>query len=141
MNDPFNFIKDVAESNKSDNYKSFQDILEKIYADSETTVGQSEPTEQEEKSTEPVAKPQMEEKRPAVIDDLVEGYDLDPEIEEQKQVVFTFGKNGGGLTTEFIKIGERIADLSKTNHVYLADAKIDVLDDTYTLTFDCYDRN
>lgn len=50
--------------------------------------------------------------------------------------VYTFGKNGLGLTDELIKLGKEIKKLSKDNNVYLRDSSIDACDDVYTLSFD-----
>ena len=47
----------------------------------------------------------------------------------------SFGKNGWGLTDEFLKIHELVSKLSETNNVYLEKCKIDSLDDTYDFYF------
>lgn len=57
---------------------------------------------------------------------------------ETQQVTFSFGKNGWGLSDEFISIGNRIKKLSQQYNVYLAEAKIDTCDDVYDLTFELH---
>ena len=47
----------------------------------------------------------------------------------------TFGKNGWGLSTELIKIGELVHKISKENNIYLKECKIDELDDVYDFVF------
>lgn len=64
--------------------------------------------------------------------------DLVSKMVETQQVTFSFGKNGWGLSDEFISIGNRIKELSKHNNVYLKDAIIDTLDDVYDLTFEIH---
>lgn len=49
---------------------------------------------------------------------------------------FSFGKNGNGLSDEFLELGNIIYSLSKDNNVYLRDSNIDTLDDVYDLSFD-----
>lgn len=49
--------------------------------------------------------------------------------------VYSFGKNGPGLSDELLKIGKFVKDLSKDNYIYLENATIDALDDVYDLTF------
>lgn len=51
------------------------------------------------------------------------------------KITYSFGKNGLGLSDEFIKIGKDIKKLSKDNHVYLEKSFIDALDDVYDLIF------
>lgn len=51
----------------------------------------------------------------------------------------SFGKNGWGLTDEFIKIGGIIFELSKKFNVYLEKCDIDSADDVYDFIF-CYDN-
>lgn len=60
---------------------------------------------------------------------------------ETQQVTFSFGKNGWGLSDEFISIGNRIKELSQNYNVYLAEAKIDACDDVYDLTFTLYPQS
>lgn len=62
--------------------------------------------------------------------------DLVSKMLETQTITFSFGKNGWGLSDEFISIGNRIKELSQTNNIYLADAKIDACDDVYDLTFE-----
>lgn len=52
------------------------------------------------------------------------------------KINFSFGKNGLGLSDEFIKIGELIKLLSKDNYIYMIDSFIDACDDVYDLKFD-----
>lgn len=58
-----------------------------------------------------------------------------PKTLKTKDVKFTFGKNGPGLTDELLNIGKKIFDLSKKYDIYLSDSFIDTLDDVYDLTF------
>lgn len=51
------------------------------------------------------------------------------------KINFSFGKNGLGLSDEFIKIGELIKLLSKDNYIYMTDSFIDACDDVYDLKF------
>lgn len=64
--------------------------------------------------------------------------DLVSKMLETQTITFSFGKNGWGLSDEFISIGNRIKDLSQTNNVYLVDAKIDSMDDVYDLIFEIH---
>lgn len=48
---------------------------------------------------------------------------------------YSFGKNGPGLSDEFLLIGNLIDTLSKDNHIYLEKAFIDACDDVYDLKF------
>ena len=48
---------------------------------------------------------------------------------------FSFGKNGQGLSDEFIQIGNLINTLSKDNHIFIEEAFIDACDDVYDLKF------
>lgn len=57
---------------------------------------------------------------------------------ETQQVTFSFGKNGWGLSDEFISIGNRIKELSQNYNVYLSEAKIDACDDVYDLIFELH---
>ena len=47
----------------------------------------------------------------------------------------TFGKNGWGLTDEFLQIHDMIHRLSQKYNVYLEKASIDALDDKYDFVF------
>ena len=47
----------------------------------------------------------------------------------------SFGKNGWGLSDEFIKIGKIIQDYSKQNNIYIKKCFIDELDDVYDIEF------
>lgn len=53
----------------------------------------------------------------------------------------SFGKNGWGLTDEFLKIHELVSKLSETNNVYLEKCNIDSLDDKYDFYFKYYNEN
>lgn len=82
-------------------------------------------------------------KEPTIFDDQNEVSDCEcepTEISERYLLEFSFGKNGWGLTDEITKIGERIEELAVNNYVYLADAKIDTLDDVYSLTIELHER-
>lgn len=58
------------------------------------------------------------------------------QVEEGDGVLhISFGKNGWGLTDEFLKIHELVSKLSETNNVYLEECKIDSLDDKYDFYF------
>ena len=45
----------------------------------------------------------------------------------------SFGKNGWGLSDEFIKIGKIIQEYSKKNNIYIEKCTIDTLDDVYDI--------
>ena len=64
--------------------------------------------------------------------------ELVSKMEETQTITFSFGKNGWGLSDEFISIGKRIKELSENYNVYLIRAQIDSLDDVYDLTFKLY---
>lgn len=64
--------------------------------------------------------------------------DLVSKMSETQTITFSFGKNGWGLSDEFISIGNRIKALSEIYNVYLTNAQIDSLDDVYDLTFELY---
>ena len=50
-------------------------------------------------------------------------------------LVYSFGKNGPGLSDEFLQIGALINQLSKDNHVFLEESFIDACDDVYDFKF------
>ena len=52
---------------------------------------------------------------------------------ETHEIMTHFGKNGQGLTDEFIVIGEFIKRLSEMAHIYITEAYIDGLDDVYDI--------
>lgn len=52
-----------------------------------------------------------------------------------KTVTVEFGKNGCGLTSEFLQIHNIVSELSKQGYVYLSDVFVDELDDVYDMTF------
>lgn len=52
---------------------------------------------------------------------------------ENNDIIIHFGKNGNGLTNEFIIIGGFIKHLSEKFNVYISEANIDSLDDTYAI--------
>jgi hypothetical protein len=69
---------------------------------------------------------------------------LDSKIQVEKGdgvLHVSFGKNGWGLTDEFLKIHELVSKLSETNNVYLEKCKIDSLDDKYDFYFKYSDEN
>ena len=45
----------------------------------------------------------------------------------------SFGKNGWGLSDEFIKIGKVIQEYSRQNNIYIRKCVIDELDDVYDI--------
>ena len=45
----------------------------------------------------------------------------------------SFGKNGWGLSDEFIKIGKVVHEYSKKNNIYIKKCIIDTLDDVYDI--------
>lgn len=52
---------------------------------------------------------------------------------ESNDIMIHFGKNGLGLTDEFITIGKFIERLSKTAFVYITETFIDSVDDVYDI--------
>ena len=52
---------------------------------------------------------------------------------DNQLIYINFGKNGLGLTTDFIEIGKFIERLSQTSFVYIHSTFIDELDDVYTI--------
>lgn len=70
--------------------------------------------------------------------EMMNANELVSRMSETQTITFSFGKNGWGLSDEFISIGNRIKELSKYNNVYLIDAKIDAMDDVYDLTFEVH---
>ena len=52
---------------------------------------------------------------------------------ETHEIMIHFGKNGMGLTDEFIVIGEFIKKLSENSYVYIEDTYIDSIDDVYDI--------
>lgn len=52
---------------------------------------------------------------------------------ETQEIMIHFGKNGHGLTDEFIIIGEFIKKLSEKANVYITEAFIDGMDDVYDI--------
>ena len=55
--------------------------------------------------------------------------------DEDGKLTISFGKNGWGLTDEFLKIHEIVYPLSQENNIYLEECKVDTLDDTYNFVF------
>lgn len=51
------------------------------------------------------------------------------------KLIISFGKNGWGLTDEFLKIHEIIHKISQTNNIYLEKVFVDSLDDVYNFCF------
>lgn len=68
--------------------------------------------------------------KPNVLD-----FEYTTKDEYTTEISINFGKNGLGLTTELIIIGEKINELSKDGLIYIKDAFIDICDDVYNLTF------
>ena len=57
------------------------------------------------------------------------------------KLIISFGKNGWGITDEFLKIHKIIYPLSQKNNVYLEECKVDTLDDVYTFIFSYDDEH
>lgn len=51
------------------------------------------------------------------------------------KLIISFGKNGWGLTDEFLKIHEIIHKISQTNNIYLEKVLVDSADDVYDFYF------
>ena len=51
------------------------------------------------------------------------------------RVKISFGKNGWGLSDEFLKIHNIIHKLSQSNNVYLEKCFVDTIDDKYDFVF------
>ena len=63
---------------------------------------------------------------------------LDPKVNVEEgdgYVHVSFGKNGWGLTDEFLKIHEVVSKISRNNNIYLEKCQIDPLDDKYDFYF------
>lgn len=63
---------------------------------------------------------------------------LDPKVDVEEgdgYVHVSFGKNGWGLTDEFLKIHEVVSRISRNNNIYLEKCQIDPLDDKYDFYF------
>ena len=61
--------------------------------------------------------------------------DISVDDDKDKGVLkISFGKNGWGLSDEFIKIGKIIQEYSKKNNIYIEKCTIDTLDDVYDIT-------
>lgn len=61
------------------------------------------------------------------------------EVKDDKEngmLTISFGKNGWGLSDEFIKIGKIIQNYSKHNNIYIKKCSIDETDDVYDITFE-----
>ena len=59
-----------------------------------------------------------------------------PQFVVKGEMNFSFGKNGLGLSDEFLELGKLIALLSEDNHIYIKESFIDTCDDVYALKFD-----
>ena len=55
--------------------------------------------------------------------------------------VYSFGKNGQGLTDEFNDLNQLLMFLGKDNHITLHNSFIDQCDDVYDLVFDISPRD
>ena len=51
------------------------------------------------------------------------------------ELIISFGKNGWGLTDEFLKIHEIVHKISQTNNIYLEKVFVDSSDDVYDFYF------
>lgn len=63
---------------------------------------------------------------------------LDSELHVEQgdgKLKISFGKNGWGLSDEFLKIHNIISEISKSNNIYLTKAFVDTLDDVYDFEF------
>ena len=69
------------------------------------------------------------------LGDLPELSKLKVSKKTNKEITFSFGKNGWGLSDEMSKLGKKIEQLSQDNNVYIKDASFDPLDDVYDITF------
>ena len=54
---------------------------------------------------------------------------------ENKTLTISFGKNGWGLSDEFIKAGKIIQEYSTKNNVYIHKCFVDEVDDVYDFVF------
>lgn len=60
--------------------------------------------------------------------------DITVDDDKKKGILkISFGKNGWGLSDEFIKIGKVIQEYSKKNNIYIRKCFIDELDDVYDI--------
>lgn len=60
----------------------------------------------------------------------------DIKIDDNKEkgiLKISFGKNGWGLSDEFIKIGKIVQEYSRQNNIYIKKCVIDTLDDVYDI--------
>lgn len=53
----------------------------------------------------------------------------------------SFGKNGWGLSDEFLKIHEIVSKISQANNIYLEKVNLDPLDDVYDFQFKYNNKN
>lgn len=60
------------------------------------------------------------------------------QIPKFREITVKFGKNGPGLTEEFVEIGKLVEEESKNGAIYLESSFIDALDDVYELNFKVY---
>ena len=58
-----------------------------------------------------------------------------PKVILKGELVYSFGKNGQGLSDEFLKIGQLINMLSDENRIYLTESFVDSPDDVYDMRF------
>ena len=60
--------------------------------------------------------------------------DITVDDDKEKGILkISFGKNGWGLSDEFIKIGKVIQEYSRQNNIYIKKCTIDTLDDVYDI--------
>lgn len=61
--------------------------------------------------------------------------DINVEDDTKGNLHISFGKNGWGLSDEFLKIHEIVSKISQSNNIYLKSVKTDSLDDVYDFYF------
>ena len=60
--------------------------------------------------------------------------DITVDDDKKKGILkISFGKNGWGLSDEFIKIGKIVQEYSRRNNIYIKKCIIDTLDDVYDI--------
>lgn len=61
--------------------------------------------------------------------------DINVEDDNEGNLRISFGKNGWGLSDEFLKIHKIVSKISQTNNIYLEKVFIDSSDDVYDFYF------